>query len=215
MTGAAWRFVATPRGAVTVLLALLLAMIGATFFRYGFTTDDVNGVVRARNLLRFLASGGTDSSNVGVFNSFNFYGVMPDFLALLLQRALPFLGFDARHLVSALFGAGGIYYAWRLGDALGGRWTGPVAALLLTFNPMWLGYMFVNIKDIPFATCLLAASYHGFRVLTDEARPSWRSWVGVGLWSGLLATTKLLGLPMLGGVTLALVAFALLERARV
>ena len=131
----------------------------------------------------------------------------PEVLALLLQQLLPFLGFDSRHLVAALFGVVGIFYAHRLANYLAGGWAGPVAAVLLALNPMWFGYMFINIKDIPFAVCLLALSYHGLRLLADQARPSWRLWLGIGLWSGLLATTKLLGLPMAGVAILVMFVF--------
>jgi 4-amino-4-deoxy-L-arabinose transferase-like glycosyltransferase len=206
-----WRLIGTPRAAMGCLVVLLLLIVGTTYARYGFGFDDLNGLTRAQHVLDFLGSGGADRAHVGRFTVFNFYGTMPDLLALLLQKILPFLGLDARHLVGGLFGVVGIYYAYRLGDLLDGGWTGPLAALLLACNPMWFGYMFIDLKDVPFAAALLAGSYHALRVLGDPA-PSWRCWVGVGAWTGLLATTKLLGLPMLGVTTAILLGFVLAER---
>ena len=206
--------VLTPRWVMVVLMVALIALVFSTFRRYGFTSDDVHGFARASRILAFLSSGGADRAGVGKFVNANFYGAMPDLIALVLQKAFPVLSLDSRHLAAALFGVIGVFYVYRLGTLLGGRWTGPIAALLLTFNPMWLGYMFINIKDIPFATALLAASYHGLRVLGDERPPGRLSWVALAIWSGLLATIKLLGLPMLGVVVGILLAALLIERRR-
>jgi len=202
----------TPRAAMVCMVVLLLVIVVATFDLYGFSPDAWNGLARAAGVHRFLTSGGTELAFVEEFIHTKFYGAMPDVLALFLQKWLPFLGFDSRHLVAALFGVVGIFYAYRLADYLAGGWAGPVAAALLALNPMWFGYMFINMKDIPFAVGFLALSYHGLRLLADEARPSWRTWLGVGVWSGLLATTKLLGLPMAGVAILVLFVFVWIER---
>lgn len=202
----------TPRAAIAYMVVLLVLIVFATFDLYGFSPDARNGLSRAIGVHSFLTSGGTETALVGDFIHFNFYGAMPDVLALFLQKSVPFLGFDSRHLVAALFGVVGIFYAYRLADYLAGGWAGPVAAALLALNPMWFGYMFINMKDIPFAAGLLALSYHGVRLLTEGVRPSWRSWLGVGIWSGLLATTKLLGLPMAGVTIFIVLIFIFLEK---
>lgn len=196
----------------TVLMVVLLGLVFTTFPRYEFTTDDVNGYVRANQAFAFLSSAGADHVGVGTFRIVNFYGAMPDVIALALQKAWRPLEYDSRHLVSALFGVIGVFYTWRLGSLLGGIWVGLIAAVLLTFNPIWLGYMFINIKDIPFATALLAASYHALWILGREERPSRLSWASMAIWSGLLATTKILGLLMLGVVVFIFLAALLFER---
>lgn len=63
-------------------------------------------------------------------------------------------------------------------------------------TPMWFGYMFINHKDIPFATLLLAASYYSLLALTVQPASS-RFWVKTGLAIGLFAATKLVGLLLL------------------
>jgi Dolichyl-phosphate-mannose-protein mannosyltransferase len=196
----------------TVFIVLLLITVFTTFHRYGFTTDDVNGFERAKMTFAFLSSAGAEQEGVGDFKITNFYGAMPDVIALALQKVFPSLGFDSRHLVSALFGVIGIYYTGRLASFFGGMWIGLIAAVLLTFNPLWLGYIFINIKDIPFATALLAASYHALWIQGREDQPNWLSWASLAIWSGLLATTKILGLPMLGIVVFILLAALLFER---
>ncbi len=204
----------SPSLVMAVLMTALLALVLTTFHRYGFTTDDVNGFVRAKKTLEFLRSAGADREGVMQFRLTNFYGAMPDVIALALQMKLKILSYDSRHLVSAFFGVTGIFYVFLLGRLSGDKWTGPVAAILLAFNPLWLGYMFINIKDIPFAAALLAASYHSLHILGNEQRPNWVAWLSLTVWSGLLATTKLLGLLMLGVVVFILLAALLAERRR-
>jgi hypothetical protein len=61
---------------------------------------------------------------------------------------------------------------------------------------MWFGYMFVNHKDIPFATFLLASAYYCLLILTTD-HPSWGLLVKAGLAVGLLTSTKAAGVPAL------------------
>jgi hypothetical protein len=191
---------------LVVLASLLLVII--TFRHYGFTTDELNGYRRAVNIYRFLASFGVDRSGVAEFSVDAFYGAMPDVLGLILQNMFPSLGLDARHLVSGLFGTVGVYYAGRMGGMLGGPWTGVLAALLLLLCTFWTGYSFMNLKDIPFAACLLGALYHAVRVLDIGNHRLWPSYVMLGLWGGALATCKLTGILILGVFILVMYGFA-------
>ena len=174
-----------------VLIAILLAIVLTTYNRYGFTFDEFKGLRRATRILLFLAGKSADMSGVDAF-----HGAAPDVLALILQKLVPPLSFDSRHLVFALFGIAGVYYVYRFGSKFIGEWVGVFAAIFLAVTPMWFGYMFINHKDIPFATLLLASSYYTLLALTD--RPTSRGlWLKVGLAIGLLASTKVAGLPLL------------------
>lgn len=197
----------TPEIAVAVLVAALLVLCVLTFDRYGFSSDESNGLIRARNILTFFASGGIDTAELTRVRPENFYGAMADVLALLIERLIPAVGHDSRHMVSALFGVLGVYYTWRLGRRLGGRWTGAAAAGLLAFTPMWLGYSYINLKDIPFATALLAASYYGLTVMGDEERPRRTTLFALAAWCGALGTTKLTGVLLLAFTVAVLLFF--------
>lgn len=182
-----------PQRTMVVLIAALFAIVLTTFNRYGFTFDEFKGVLRAKAVLDFLKLSGKTSHPSGIDVT---HGAAPDLIALFLQKLIPPLSFNSRHLVFALFGVAGIYYVYRFGSKFIGEWVGVFAALFLAGTPMWFGYMFINAKDVPFATLLLASSYYSLLVLTGH-ETSRGLWVNTGLAVGLLAATKLAGLAAL------------------
>ena len=190
----------------TLLLLALLIVVAITFNQYGFTTDERLGFQRASNIYEFLASGAKNTQSVSRFDVFSIYGAMPDVIALALQKCVPELSFDSRHFISALFGVVGVYYLYRLTAVFIGAETGLIAAVLLICNPMWFGYMFFNLKDIPFATTLLASSFYGLVGLTGQPKP-WSVSLRFGVSLGLLAATKVIGPLILGFVLLVSLAF--------
>jgi Dolichyl-phosphate-mannose-protein mannosyltransferase len=185
--------------ALCILLSVLVAIVALTYRSYGFTTDEAIDHLKAERVVEFLASLGRNSGDISKIDAINIYGAMPDVIALLLQKLIPALSFDARHLASALFGVVGIYYTYRLGRAFIAPAVGFFAPLFLACNPMWFGYMFINAKDIPFSAMLLAALYYCLSALTERDQSSW-IWPKVGLAIGLLASTKLIGILVLGVV---------------
>ncbi len=189
------RFVAlnAPQRTMVVLIVCLLAVVLTTFNRYGFSFDEGKGILRAKSVLAFFQSFGRVSNPSRIDTG---HGTAPDLLAVLLQNLAPVLSVDARHLVFALFGVAGIYYLYRFGSRFVGEWGGVFAALFLAATPMWFGHMFFNAKDIPFATLLLASTYYVLVGLTEPALDRARL-VKVGLAVGLLAGTKLGGVPAL------------------
>ncbi len=196
------RLVSAPYDLFTyILLFVLVIIVALTYSRYGFTTDETIDNLKAARIVRFIASLGSNRDALKI-DDINIYGAMPDVLALLLRKFFPVLSFDSRHLVSALFGVVGIFYTYRLGRVFIAPAVGFFGALFLACNPMWSGYMFINAKDIPFAAMLLASLYYCLSVLTARYVSSW-IWVKVGLAIGLLATTKLIGILVLGVFGLA------------
>ncbi len=175
---------------MVILIAVLLVIVLTTFNRYGFTVDEGKGFLRAKRILEFFNHPGKASDASGIDVS---HGAAPDLLALLLQKWVPPLSYDSRHLVFALFGVAGIYYVYRFGSKFVGEWAGVFAALFLAATPMWFGYMFINAKDIPFATLLLASSYYSLLILTGQ-KTSRGLWLKTGFAIGLLAATKAAGL---------------------
>ena len=154
-------------------------------------------IIKAVRVVKFITSLGGNREEILKIDHINIYGAMPDVLALSLQKLIPALSFDSRHLVSALFGVAGVYYVYRVGSAFVAPAVGFFSALFLACNPMWFGYMFFNAKDIPFAATLLAAFYYCLSALTGRYESPW-IWVKVGLAIGLLAATKLIGILVLG-----------------
>jgi hypothetical protein len=199
------RYLAPYDVAAGILLFVLAIDIALTYGSYGFTTDEAVDHLKAVRVVEFLASFGGNRDEISKVDEINIYGAMPDVLALLLQKLVPSLSFDSRHLVSAMFGAIGVYYLYRLGRAFISPAAGFFGALFLACNPMWFGYMFFNAKDIPFAATLLAALYYCLSALTGRDESGW-IWLKAGLSTGLFASTKLIAVPILGAIGLASLA---------
>jgi hypothetical protein len=200
--------ISVPDVATGLLLFGLILTVAVTFRSYGFTTDEGADNLKAARILRFFASFGRDSREIAGFdshNDLNIYGAMPDILALVLQKLIPPLSVDARHLVSASFGLIGIYFLYRTGREFLSPAIGFFAALFLACNPMWFGYMFFNTKDIPFAAMLIAALYYCLCALTGRSGSHWL-WLKIALSVGLLAATKLIGILVLGATGVVFLA---------
>ena len=94
------------------LIRFLLALVLVTYNRYGFTFDEFEGFIRAKRVFAVLSSGRmAEPSDIDMF-----HGAAPDVIALALQKVIPQLSYDSRHLVFALFGVAGIYYVYRFGS---------------------------------------------------------------------------------------------------
>lgn len=200
-----------PEIAIAVVILALLVLCALTYRDYGFTIDEQNGLWRANNIVKFYLSGGEDSAELTAIRPENFYGAMTDVIALWLQRWFPGLGLDSRHLVSALFGIVGVYYTYRLGDFLGGKWAGVAGGAFLALTPIWIGYSYFNFKDIPFGAALVASSFYGLKVMSSVEKPRWPTLVGLAIWCGALGTSKLTGVLLLGFAVLVLLAFWLVQ----
>ena len=178
---------------MVIFIGALLFIVLTTFNKYGFSVDELKGLTRARRVLEFFGSAGQVGGISGIDMT---HGAAPDVIALKLKKLLPLLSHHSRHLVSALFGVAGIDYAYRFASRFIGEWVGVFAASFLAATPMWFGHMFFNLKDIPFATLLLASLYYSLIALTEDD-VSRSTWVKAGLAIGLLAGTKLAGLVSL------------------
>ncbi len=130
---------------MTVLIGVLLAVVLVSYDRYGFTFDEMEGFARAKRVFAVFSSGRmAEPSDIDMF-----HGAAPDVIALALQKVIPQLSYDSRHLVFALFGVAGIYYLYRFGSKFVSEWTGVFAALFLAATPMWFGYMFTRTSPLP------------------------------------------------------------------
>jgi hypothetical protein len=80
-----------------------------------------------------------------------------------------------------------LYYGWRAGSHLGGRWGGRLTVALLAAEPNFLAHACLATKDIAISACLLALVYH-FRVGRESG---WWRRVGVpGFWFGMALLSK-------------------------
>jgi len=168
-------------------LALLLfvgLLIAITFRDYGLSWDEPFHIEYGERLLRYYASWGSDTAAFDYINLY-FYGGLFDTPVALLSHWLPFDLIDNRHLLIASSGVLGIIGTWRLAHLLAGSRAAFFTALLLVTMPDWHGHMFINPKDIPFATTMIWASYFLARLAMQLPRPAWRDAVLFGLCAGM------------------------------
>ena len=94
-----------------VLILVLLCVVFTTYDRYGFTTDEDRGLLRAeRNLSQSSPSGRVRRPpDIDLF-----HGAAPDVIASLLQKSFPTLSYDSRSSRLAVFGFAGVYLRLRL-----------------------------------------------------------------------------------------------------
>jgi hypothetical protein len=168
------------------LLAIAAVVIAATFRSYGITFDDHFHDTYGKAVLRHYLSGFADREALEYFNLW-LYGAAFDVFSAVLKRILPIGDFEVQHLAVACTGLAGAWAAIKIGRLVGGDRAGLFAGLALLTIPAWWGHMFINPKDIPFATAMAWALYWSLRLANElpTPRPHTVIWLGLTLGLGL------------------------------
>jgi 4-amino-4-deoxy-L-arabinose transferase-like glycosyltransferase len=196
---------AADRVAMVVLAAAAIAA-ALTFRDYGLGWDDYTHSQYGELLLKLYGSGFADTRALSFVNLYK-YGGGFDMAAALADKVLPFGLFETRRLIGALVGIVGLFVTWRLGRRLGGPLAGLAALILLAACPLYVGHMFMNPKDAPFATAMAVLLLGLVRAYDQYPSPSARTVVLAGVGLGLA-----FGSRVLAGIAApeAILAFALL-----
>ncbi len=155
-----------------------------TFKQHGISNDEEVQHHYGRLLLRFYTSGFSDRSAFDYLNLY-LYGGLFDVIAASLEPWVPLPLWDLRHLLSAVFGLGGLVATWKLARLLAQETTGLVAVMLLVLTGAWFGAIFTHTKDIPFATCMAWALYYTTRIAQHLPRPPRPLVIKLGIAIGL------------------------------
>lgn len=139
-------------------LLLLAIWCVATFRQHGISNDEYVQHTYGQLLLKWYQSGLVDTAAFH-FRNLYLYGGMFDLIAALLETLSDIWVWDMRHLLCAAFGWLGFLGVYRLAHLIGGARMGVLSMGLLFLTVSWSGTMFTHTKDIPFATCMLWASY--------------------------------------------------------
>jgi dolichyl-phosphate-mannose-protein mannosyltransferase len=170
-----------------LVFALLGLYVALSWDQHGISNDEEVQHIYGRLLVDFYASGFADRAAFGYKNLY-LYGGFFDLIAAGLERVLPVMVWDLRHLLSALFGLLGLAAVWQLGRELGGEKDGERAGLaalvLLALTGAWSGGMFTHTKDVPFAACMAWALYFTTRIVPRLPAPPWASVLGLGVALG-------------------------------
>lgn len=173
------------------VLAAVAVVAGLTFRDYGLGWDDYTHSQYGDLLLKLYGSGFADTRALSFVNLYK-YGGGFDMAAALADKVLPFGLFETRRLTGALVGIVGLIVTWRLGRRLGGPLAGLSALMLLAACPLYVGHMFMNAKDAPFATAM-AVLLIGLVCAYDEyPSPSPRTVALAGVGLGLAFGSRVL-----------------------
>jgi hypothetical protein len=165
-----------------VILAAVAITAALTFRDYGLGWDDFTHSQYGDLLLKLYGSGFADARALSFVNLYK-YGGGFDMAAALAAKFLPFDLFETRRLIGAAIGIIGLLATWRLARRLGGPLAGLSALALLAACPLFIGHMFMNAKDAPFAVAMMVLMLGAVRALLEYPRPSPRTVAlfGVGL----------------------------------
>jgi hypothetical protein len=147
-------------------LAVLGALVVATFRDYGLSWDEEHSAENGLYALRWLATWGRDTRVITGFNQ-HLYGSFYNVLVQVAAAVSPFGLYPTDHLLSAAFGWLGVLFTYRLGSIVGGARCGFFSALFLALTPAYYGHSFMNSKDVPLAALFVASAYHLIRGLDE------------------------------------------------
>lgn len=191
------------------VLALVAAAALATFRDYGLSWDDYAHAEYGDLLLAFYASGFKDQRALSFVNLY-YYGGGFDLLSALAAKALPLSLFETRRLIGATVGILGMYLTWRAGRRAGGALAGLVALLLIATCPLYVGHMFMNPKDSPFAAAMAVLLLGLVRAFEQYPKPSAATNGIVGAGFGLSIGSRIMGaFGAIAALATLLVRFAL------
>jgi len=149
---------------------LLLAIISLTYTDYGITWDEhARKEFGYRVLLWYSSFFQIDAATLDVIRNIHggCFEIIAQFAASVAVLTTGGNLFETRHFINALFGFGGVVYAYRLGGLVAGRTAGGLAAVFLVMTPRYYGHMFNNPKDIPFAAFFVISLYYMIRVYRE------------------------------------------------
>lgn len=190
-----------------LLLAALALLVAVTFPHYGVTFDEEVQDIYGRSILSWYATLGHDRTAVQ-FEDLFYYGGLFDMLAAALNSLSPFGHWETRHLLGGVFGIIGMIGVMRLGRRLGGPQGGFLALALVALIPSYYGMMFINPKDIPFATGMIWSIYYITRIVAQMPRPSRAVILKMGLVAGLTLGIRVGGLLALAYLAATIAAYA-------
>jgi Dolichyl-phosphate-mannose-protein mannosyltransferase len=178
-----------------VAIAVLMtagAIVLLTFRDYGLGWDDYTHAEYGDLLVAFFASGFRDQRALSWVNLY-MYGGGFDLLAALVAKLLPFTIFETRRLVGGAVGLIGLLAVWRTARHVGGPRAGLLALLLLVTCPLYVGHVFMNAKDGPFAVAMTILLLGLVRTFEQYPQPSRGTRILTGIGFGLSTGSRVLG----------------------
>src|SRR5215211_5903921 len=179
-------------GIATAAVIVAAAMVLLTFRDYGLGWDDYTHAEYGDLLVAFFASGFRDQRAFSWVNLY-MYGGGFDLIAALLGKMLPFTVFETRRLAGGLVGLIGLIAVWRTARRLGGPRAALLALVVLATCPPYVGHVFMNAKDGPFAVAMAILLLGLVRTFEQYPQPSHGTRVLTGIGFGLAIGSRVMG----------------------
>lgn len=190
-----------PLAVAAVLVAVVAAYVMGSMPGRGVYWDEEAQSRHGQDVLRWYASGFQDRSALEQWNLILYGGTVETALELAAS-VTPERRYVVRHVGVALFGLAALVGVFRLGVGLGVPWAGVLGALLLSLHPRFLGHMFFNSKDIPFAALYVWVLVLLARDLRRPDGARLRSTLPLGVCLGTLLGTRVGGAIVLAPILL-------------
>jgi hypothetical protein len=175
---------------MTLAVAAFIALY--TFRDYGLGWDDYAHSEYGELLLQYYASGFTDKRALSFVNLYK-YGGSFDLLSALVAKIVPFTLFETRRLMGAMVGLLGLFVTWRMARRINGPVAGLAALVLLATCPLYVGHLFMNAKDGPFAVAMTILLFALVRCFDEYPQPRRSTVVLLGLGLGLAIGSRIMG----------------------
>lgn len=181
------------------LLALLFIVCLIVTPQYGISGDEVTQWQYGDLVWKYIKTFG---GNRAIFTDpsvaespLKYYGGFFDGIAsMLIDIFHPKDEFLLRHYWNMIFGFAGIVFAGLLAKELAGWRAAIITVVFIVFTPRYVGEMFSNPKDIPFATGYLAALLCTIKWLKKLENPSWKTTIWLGLSIALAISVRIGGI---------------------
>ncbi len=193
--------------AATLLLGTLIALILFTFGDYAISNDEEVQQHYGEMIIAYYRSGFVDQALFHYRNLY-LYGGLFDVAAIGLEKLLPFDIYEVRHLLTALWGAGGIAAVWATARAIAGSRAGLLAAVALAVCGTWYGAIFNHTKDIPFAVAMMGGLWLLVLIGRELPRPRWRLVALFGVLCGCALGIRVLGAFLISYAAVAVAVHA-------
>ncbi len=132
------------------------------------------------------------------FSDLHYYGGFFEALLKLFSLVLPLGNYEVRHLITGLFGVGGVVGCWKIARLLCRPSVLPSLAPCCwrCIRPT-TAHIFINSKDIPFAVLYVWAVYYLVKLVQEFPKMSCWTAARFGIASGLTMAVRVGGLLLL------------------
>jgi len=178
--------------AAVLLFGVLVGLVAFTFGDFAISNDEGVQQRYGELIVAYYASGFVDQS-LFHFRDLYLYGGLFDLAAVGLEKLVPLDAYAVRHLLTALFGVGGIAAVWATARAIGGSRAALLAAVALSVCGTWYGAMFNHTKDIPFAAAVMGGLHLLVLIGRELPRPRWHLVILFGVLCGAALGIRVLG----------------------